>query len=288
LLVALLPEQGVVPFIAVSCSLNTVPEECADQSSVHLSLLLDIVSKQLGGPWWGLIPVRRSTTGILSMSAKIARVLLLSGTASSARSLAGRGLTVVGAGRASGTAEGLVRQLSGKSIGTIWVARLTAVASTSRLRNATLGLILGLVGVAHEVTGSIVVAAGLLGSPDLLLTSLVLVDGLRKGGRRGRVRTAIWIGSEGVGVVAVSVATEVQLEAVGRVIRRHDGQWTRTQQRLWFSEVSRISPFISPGPAVRAFSRKRGIAYIHDSTAVQDSHPRRVDRCRGGREAKGT
>ena len=89
---------------------------------------------------------------------------------------------------------------------------------------ALLLLVLGLLVGVHEVAPTIAIALllRLLCPPDLLLASLVGVDGLGKGGGRGGKGTAA-----GVLVVLVSVTAaeaKVELQPVGLLVVGHDGR----------------------------------------------------------------
>ena len=84
---------------------------------------------------------------------------------------------------------------------------------------ALLLLILGLIGIAHEVSCTITIVR-LLSAPDFLLASLVREDWLRESGRGGRKGTTS-VCSE---VIIISIAeAEIQVEAVLRIVRVHRG-----------------------------------------------------------------
>ena len=83
---------------------------------------------------------------------------------------------------------------------------------------ALLLLILGLIGIAHEVSCTITIVR-LLSAPDFLLASLVREDWLRESGRGGRKGTTS-VCSE----VIISIAeAEIQVEAVLGIVRVHCG-----------------------------------------------------------------
>lgn len=83
---------------------------------------------------------------------------------------------------------------------------------------ALLLLILGLIGVAHEVSCTITIVR-LLSAPDFLLASLVREDWLRESGWGGRKGTTS-VCSE----VIISIAeAEIQVEAVLGIVRVHRG-----------------------------------------------------------------
>ena len=84
---------------------------------------------------------------------------------------------------------------------------------------ALLLLILGLIGVAHEVSCTITIVR-LLCAPYFLLASLVREDRLRESGWGGREGTTS-VCSE---VIIISIAeAEIQVEAVLRIVRVHRG-----------------------------------------------------------------
>jgi hypothetical protein len=83
---------------------------------------------------------------------------------------------------------------------------------------ALLLLILGLIGVAHEVSCTITIVR-LLSAPYFLLASLIREDRLRESGWGGREGTTS-VCSE----VIISIAeAEIQVEAVLGIVRVHRG-----------------------------------------------------------------
>jgi hypothetical protein len=165
-----------VPLVSVACPLDTVLEEGIDQALGDHGLLLDVFRVLARVFRRGLLVVQRilSWPRAALTSITIPPPVVCGAWTPRVR----RGLSTVWASRATIASQVLVRELLSEAVRAL-VETLTAWGLEVSLLPLVLCLLVGV----HEVAAAIAIAVAialLLGTPDLLLASLVRVYGLRE------------------------------------------------------------------------------------------------------------
>jgi hypothetical protein len=207
----------VIPLVSVACPLDTIFEECVDQTLRHSRLLFDIVRVLFRCPLWGFFVIKRWLSWTLGTA--VAPIAIASPGVCGARALRiGRGLATVRATRAAIASQVLGGELLRKAIG------IEALLQVLSLEISLLTLVLSLLVRVLEVTTAaeaIALLLLLLCAPNFLLAGLVRVYGLGKcAWCRGKCSASI------LELVVPIAAAEIQLQPVGLLVAVHC-DWAR-------------------------------------------------------------